>query len=369
MGCVSGYNKTTQQCSQTKDEGYNQCSQTQDQGYNQCNGWGFFSFLCDAWVWVSNIVCVAWTWISNVVCVAWAAITVFVCVVWDIVSVVVIFVVHTITSILSPILNAIALVIQLFFAIPILGRILQAIWNAILTVVYFVAGIFDTIAGLLGIRPEKHLYLVVMNQKDENGNLVASEADMLASIALTIQVYRDDANIRVEPFKEFDYTTPASGDEQSSDKFISNLSSNSTAETLDVDCGISDFTANLGFAGAQFQNMMTLSSFWTNWQRLIGYGAPIVAFSVRSFSGSSDGCSLGPLTDYVLVRFTGAATDTGQGQPANSSSILPHEMGHACDLWHVDPSNLMQPANPRTTNLGWWQIALVRSSRHVTYFG
>jgi hypothetical protein len=369
VGCVSGYNQTTQQCTQTKDEGYNQCSQTADQGYNQCSGWGFFSFLCDAWVWVSNIVCVAWTWVSNIVCVVWAAITVFVCVVWDVISTIVLVIVHTIVSILSPILNAIALIIQFFFAIPILGRILNAIWNIILTIVNFVVGIVDTIAGLLGIRPEKHLYLVVMNQKDENGNPIASDADMLASIALTIQAYRDDANVRVLPFKEFDYTTPASKEEQASDDYIVNLSSNSTAETLDVDCGLSDFTANLGFAGSQFQNMMNLSSFWTNWQRLIGYGAPIFAFSVRSFSGSSDGCSMGPLTDYVLVEFTGAATDTVTGQPANSSSILPHEMGHACNLWHVDPANLMQPDNPRATNLSWWQIALVRASRHVTYFG
>jgi len=90
---------------------------------------------------------------------------------------------------------------------------------------------------------------------------------------------------------------------------------------------------------------------------------------VRSFAGTYDGCSLGPLTDYVLVEFTGAATDTAAGQPANSSSILPHEMGHACNLWHVSPSNLMQPDNPRATNLSWWQIALIRASRHVTYFG
>lgn len=367
MGCISGYNQTTQQCSQTQDQGYNQCSQTADQGYNSCNSWGWFSWLCDGWVWISNIVCVAWTWISNIVCIAWAAVTVFICVLWDVFTTVVAFVARTLGSILGAILNGIALIAQLAFAIPGLGRVLQGIWNALLTVIWAAAGILDTIAGLLGIRPEKHLYLVVMNQKDEKGNPIASEADMLASIALAIQAYRDDANIRVLPVKLFDYTTPASGNQQASDDYIVNLPSNSTAETLDVNCGTADFTANLGFAGAQFQNLMTLNSFWTNWQRLIGYGAPIIAFSVRSFTGSTDGCSLGPLTDYIMVNFAGAATNS-QKEP-RSSSILPHEMGHACDLWHVDPSNLMQPDDPRTTNLNWWQIALIRSSRHVTYFG
>jgi hypothetical protein len=367
--CLDGYNQTTQQCTQSKDEGYNQCTQTQDQGYNQCNGWGWFSFLCDAWVWVSHIVCVAWTWISNIVCVVWAAVTVFVCLVWDVLSTVIIAIVHTIVSILSPILNAIALVIQFIFAIPILGRILNAIWNVILTIISFVASLLDGLAWIIGIRPEKHLYLVVMNQKDEKGNPVASDADMLASINLAIQAYRNDANIRVLPFKEFDYTNPESKEQQASDDYLVNLSSPSTAETLDVDCGVSDFTANLGFAGSQFQNMMNLSSFWTNWSRLIGYGAPIFAFSVRSFAGTYDGCSMGPLTDYILVEFTNAATDTQPGQPANTSSILPHEMGHCCNLWHVSPNNLMQANNPRTTNLSWWEIVLVRASRHVTYFG
>lgn len=366
--CISGYNQTTQQCTQTQDQGYNQCTQTQDQGYNQCSGWGWFSWLCDAWVWVSNIVCVAWTWISHVVCVAWAAITVFICTAWDVISTIIRFIFETIASILSPILDAIALVLQLFFAIPILGRLLDWIWNVILSVVWLVAGLVDTIGGLLGIRPEKRLFLVVINQRDERGNPIASSADLLASIALAIKVYRDDANIRVLPFKLFDYTTPAAGDQQASEDYITTLSFNGTAETLDVNCGASDFAADLGFAGAQFQNILALSSFWTGWRQVTGYGAPIFAFAVRSFAGTYDGCSTGPLGNLVLVEFTGAATDTPPGGQPNTASILPHEMGHACYLWHVSPSNLMQPNNPRNTNLDWWQIAIIRSSRHVTYF-
>jgi hypothetical protein len=51
-----------------------------------------------------------------------------------------------------------------------------------------------------------------------------------------------------------------------------------------------------------------------------------------------------------------------------STAILPHEMGHACNLWHVDPSNLMAPSDPRAINSDWWRIALLRVSCHVTYF-
>ena len=66
------YVSLRQECTQTRDEGYNQCSQTADQGYSECCTWWPCSWFCSAWVWVSNIVCVLWTWVSNIVCVAWS---------------------------------------------------------------------------------------------------------------------------------------------------------------------------------------------------------------------------------------------------------------------------------------------------------
>ena len=170
--------------------------------------------------------------------------------------------------------------------------------------------------------------------------------------------------------KLFNYRTPFSGDQQASDDYVVTISQTGTSHRLDVSCGGSNAASDLGFEGADFQNILTLSGFWTNWRRLIGYGAPICAFSVRGFSGTSDGCSNGPLDDFVLVNFLGAATDVSLPDNAviGKSSILPHESGHACNLWHVDPSNLMQGSDPRMTSLSAWQVALLRSSRHVTYF-
>jgi predicted Zn-dependent protease len=84
------------------------------------------------------------------------------------------------------------------------------------------------------------------------------------------------------------------------------------------------------------------------------------AFAVRRFKTQNDGCSLGPLTDYVTVAFKESITRT-----------LAHELGHACNLWHYDdPDNLMTPG--RSGGVGYSlsrvQKALVRMSRHVTYF-
>jgi hypothetical protein len=360
MGCISGYTQTSSSCSQTADEGYNSCS---SQYLNECHWYS-------PWNCIAGWLCDAWTWVSNVVCVAWNVVTTFICVLWDVITAIVNVVVETLGSILAPILNAIALVVQFIFAIPILGRFLNWVWNIITAIVSGIAGIADSIAWLIHIRPEKRLSLVVLNQLDEKGVPVAQESDMLASISRMIQVYRDDANIRVIPVKLFYYRTPASDDQQASDDYIITISNIGTSQRLDVTCGGSNAASDLGFEGADFQVILTLSAFWTNWSRLIGYGAPVCAFSVRSFSGNSDGCSNGPLDDFVLVNFSGAANDNSlaSGALPSKSTILPHESGHACNLWHVDPGNLMQPDDPRATNLDWWQIVLVRASRHVTYF-
>lgn len=83
-------------CSRYEDQGYNACSRYEDRGYNSCREWKknccdwwpcswaceIISWVCVAWVWVSNLVCVAWVWVSNLVCVAWVWVTHLVCVLW-----------------------------------------------------------------------------------------------------------------------------------------------------------------------------------------------------------------------------------------------------------------------------------------------
>lgn len=368
-----GYN----QCSRSEDDGYNSCEQSADEGYNSCDSWGIFSFICDGWTWISNIVCVAWTWISNVVCVAWTWISHIVCLLWsyasalvcgavDVLAAITNVVATTIEGIVSVVLNALAWVVLFVFQIPVIGRFVNWIWNAALSVAYAVFSAFDVVAALLGILPEKRLRLLVINQEDENGNAIATEADLLAAINLAIRVYREQVNVRVLPVKLFNYRTPFSGDEQASDDYISNVTSKGGASTLDVDCGGGDLTADLGAPGADFQDIMLANGFWTSFRRLIGYGAPICAFAVRKFTGNSDGCSLGPLTDYIMVNFTNSSGP--DAPPAFSKdSILPHEMGHCCGLFHVGAPNLMAPSDPRSINLDSWQIAAIRASRHVTY--
>jgi hypothetical protein len=114
--------------------------------------------------------------------------------------------------------------------------------------------------------------------------------------------------------------------------------------------------------------MQKMGSASSNGRRFIGYGAPVIAFAVRSFKDGNEGCSLGPLQDYVTVDFS---------KPA---SVLAHELGHACGLLHDEdwPLSTYQSggmitlmkkySNDRPASLTRAQKAWVRASRHVSFF-
>jgi hypothetical protein len=110
----------------------------------------------------------------------------------------------------------------------------------------------------------------------------------------------------------------------------------------------------MGQAGAFFRSLRATTTLGS----LTGYGAPLTVFVVRSIS-THNGCSLGVAADYVTVD----AKTLRHGR-----RVLAHEVAHACGLWHSRrPNNLMIPVGPGE-ELAKWQAAILRTSRHVTYF-
>ena len=96
---------------------------------------------------------------------------------------------------------------------------------------------------------------------------------------------------------------------------------------------------------------------------LTGYGQSITAIVVKDITDKV-GCSLGPLTSYLLIDKEGF--DVSQSLPR--ASTLVHEMGHQNGLWHrSSESNLMFKERKRGTDLSKWQRAWIRNSRYVTF--
>ncbi len=351
----------SKRCVEWGEETRKECAEYRDQGYNSCARWD--SDCCDWWPcsWGCKILswfCVAWYWVSNVVCVAWTYITTVVCLVWEVVVTVVSIIIEAISVIVGVIISFIDFVLEVIFSIPILGRLLKQLWTILTELFYRFFGLIDALAWVIGIRPEKKLRMCVIILRDEKGP-VADSAMVIEEVQAAIEIFREEANVRLIPVSIFNSTTPFSDDRPADDSFIHIVDSVSKDDVLDVHCGGSGYLEDLWMAGSEFNILMSRHCFLGNARRLLRYGGPVTVFVVRSMAGAT-GCSMAILTDYVTVV----------GTETTDKTTIAHESGHACGLWHVSPTdNLMfdtdSNARRKMTN---FQAVNFRNSSHVTYF-
>lgn len=206
----------------------------------------------------------------------------------------------------------------------------------------------DSAAHALGLVSSKKLRLRVIILRDENSLSLVDLPEVLPSIEAVQAIFEREARTKIIPLR---------------DRFVEIMNVAAPTAALDVHCDFDAWKEEMREAGNFFQRYLEHNAAGM----LTGYAAPVTVFIVRDVSGKL-GCSLGPLTDYVTVAVRGLAgggvDDEGRALPR----ILAHEVGHACGLWHVkDASNLMNPRGPGC-DLRWWQKAILRNSRHVTYF-
>jgi hypothetical protein len=76
------------------------------------------------------------------------------------------------------------------FNIPWLGGLLRDGWNTIIAGVWGILSIFDFIAGLIGIRPEKRMRIMIIVQENEEGQPVATDPQILPLLQLAIDVFK-----------------------------------------------------------------------------------------------------------------------------------------------------------------------------------
>jgi hypothetical protein len=195
-------------------------------------------------------------------------------------------------------------------------------------------GVPEVAATLAGARRPKRLRVRVLILRDERGKPVATAEDVEPSLAEARRILREQAAVELLPALE-----PA----------VATLDVPAPPTALDSPCAEGSWQADFGTGGAFFRRFAARAA--------NGGGPPITVFVVRDVLGRA-GCSLGPLVDYVTV-------DMGALR-GRTRRVLAHELGHACGLPHSRAAgNLMLPKR-MGEHLAPWQVAVLRSSRHVT---
>src|SRR6266511_4711705 len=160
-------------------------------------------------------------------------------------------VVTTLEGIFGGIVNAIAWFIGLVCSIPYVGRTICLIWEGILTAINWIISIPDFILGLLGILPEKRLRLCIIIQHDQRGS-VASDSEVLSYLQRAIDVFKQQANVRILPVGPFNYGSAFQDTPTASMDYVHTEAGVSSADTLDVACGVDGFGDDFGSAGSKF---------------------------------------------------------------------------------------------------------------------
>ena len=210
---------------------------------------------------------------------------------------------------------------------------IRLIVRVVVTVVGAVLGIVDLFLGFINWPPKK-LRLHIFILTGDKGPIV-TPADLTPAIDFIKQTYKKRFNVKVLAYSK---------------NQVEIIEEQAPQAALEVACDGSDL---FGADGDFFADHLA------GWNAIpIALTFPVTAFIISDIKDTK-GCSLGPLTDYVLVDHDGVFVP----------STLAHEVGHACNLWHSGTkSNLMYHPDDRGDQVKWFQRNLFRSSRHVTYW-
>jgi hypothetical protein len=249
-------------------------------------------------------------------------------------------------------LNVIASGLDLVFCLPWIGRILKFVWNFSLTAVHFIFGMIEFIAWNFGFRPMKKLKVGVLLLSGETGRPIDDPKQVGETLIDAVNIYRDSARIKLVPACHIPKALARDG--QPDEHWVRVISYEHSKQLLKLGCDCQAFKDDLSFKGMRLQHSILQSFFFTAARRVFGYGSPVTVVITKEIIGKL-GCSLGCLTDYVTVQL-------------REYSCIPHEIGHALGLFHrKDPENLLYAFRGRGNELTPWQIAVIRSSRHVTF--
>lgn len=198
-----------------------------------------------------------------------------------------------------------------------------------------IVGIPGFILDLFGLRATKHLRIKFVILADENGQQLIPKENVLETLKLTKRIFMEQAEIEVHD-----------------------------AGTLLVGGGAPTGALDVrGPWGSFFDQWLQAGTYLSS---LAGFGTftrRLSVIVVRSVEGDA-GRSFGPTVNFVVIQ------QSTFSNPKNQSTLIAHEIGHACGLYvhRKQRINLMHKPGTRGEKLTWWQSNVVRGSRFVWYW-
>lgn len=224
--------------------------------------------------------------------------------------------------------------------------VVRTISRVIVEFIGRVLGIFDFLLGFVAWPQKKiRLHVVVLSQNVASPIITTKQLvpiidpiDLNDSIEFAKQHLKERFNVKLVPYGK---------------EFIQIDNEDAPDYALNVECGTGAVSDEYNDAGEFFAKRVA------GWNVIpISLTFPITVFVVSDVK-DKQGCSLGPLTDYITIDSDGV----------NSQTTLMHEIGHSCGLWHSKTqTNIMYSNSSRGDGAKWFQKNLLRSSRHVMYW-
>lgn len=208
--------------------------------------------------------------------------------------------------------------------------------------IWAIVGIPEFLSCLLGLRIRKHIHVCVTVLADSRQTPVVSDADVDTVLAEAEEIIsrRFDVHLHVHgrklvqvPDDRLDVTACDAGQLFSADAFELTKEGN-RGGSFDELFGCGDNLVDL--AGEIVHDVLN------------------IIFIRDIIEGDDVGCHI-PGTDYVIV------------DQSASGLVLAHEVGHACDLWHVSERDNLMNHIVRDDQVHRWQVCIFRRSRFVVY--